>query len=214
MKIFAAAVAASLALPAQSMVLDFDEGPVDWNGNRSEWAEDGFNFQNSLEYLEGWWLNLHDDSGETTSSFTRSDGLRFNMHGADLRGVSLLYEVVAADIYKALPVYYSLTGFREGQLVASVLQQVPVFEFSAQTWGNLFSNLDRFTISLLIPGGVSYMYGSSTPGDLVCSDSWCGGLQVDNLEYSLIAPVPLPASLPLLLAGLGGLGLIVRHRKR
>ena len=44
------------------------------------------------------------------------------------------------------------------------------------------------------------------------SDSWVWGL--DNLTYDTAAPVPLPASLPLLLAALGGAGLVSRRRKR
>ena len=42
------------------------------------------------------------------------------------------------------------------------------------------------------------------------ADSWVWGL--DNLRYETAAAVPVPASLPLLLAGLGGLGLGARRR--
>ena len=40
-----------------------------------------------------------------------------------------------------------------------------------------------------------------------------GAFGLDNFRYTAVAAVPVPAALPLLLAGLGGLGMVARRRK-
>lgn len=47
------------------------------------------------------------------------------------------------------------------------------------------------------------------------NDRWLGDADFDDMIVRIdVAPIPLPAALPLLLAGLGGLGLLAHRRRR
>ncbi|MFD1158781.1 hypothetical protein [Roseovarius aestuarii] len=199
-------------------------------------TEQGFAFQNSVPYNPGNVLYLHDDGGIITSTFSRQNGQRFNVLGGSFSGYSLLYKAVSgahpagnsnleyyyngqlSHLAFVPDLYYSVQGYRSGQLVAQVTQLATIA--GNVGWGRLFSNIDQFRLSLLLPnnrttyaprwpggGAINLPYA---PGNYFCNE-WCGGLQLDNLK---IAPVPLPAALPLLALVLMGLGFIGWLRRR
>ena len=70
----------------------------------------------------------------------------------------------------------------------------------------LVDGVEEFDLSGTFPKGQIGFYNNSQPG-IRYSD-----LQIEPLQVEPLPPVPLPASLPLLLAGLGGLGLLGRRR--
>ena len=92
--------------------------------------------------------------------------------------------------------------------------------------GNEFSVLEDIdedfigmrTLTLLVSGITSITFGTIgllTPDDPTDFDGLgLGGIYADNLTFTRTPAVPLPAALPLLLTGLGGLGFIGWRRKR
>ena len=220
-------------------VLRFDQ---DWQTASYPRAEEGFNFQDSLAYYDAKRLYLHDDSGVTSSTFTRSDGNLFNMLSGTVSPYSLLYEVMAGPNpdgvgtlesthdsgtvhLKPIPLKYSFSGYRNGALVANLDQLAVGFPIvtTVQNWGTIFSNLDTFKVSLLYPEDrVMYaldqqhfdrLLSPKAAGTIVCRE-WCGALRLDDLSYSLVAPVPVPPALPLLIAGVTALWYAGRKRRR
>ena len=71
------------------------------------------------------------------------------------------------------------------------------------------------TISISTPNSAdlnSFFFEASTAFDSVTLD--LQGVYIDAIHVSGVAPVPLPAGMPLLLAGLGGLGLVARKKQQ
>ncbi|MQY41163.1 VPLPA-CTERM sorting domain-containing protein [Epibacterium sp. SM1969] len=108
----------------------------------------------------------------------------------------------------------------------SISFAAPVFSFGAD-FGALNDNVLRTSVSFLdqtlfpdaTTGNVIRFFGftSDTLFDTV-SFNFAGlndGFSVDNVTFGGVSPspVPLPAGLPLLLSGLGGLGLVLRRRR-
>lgn len=214
----AATVAACLALPAGASVLNIDDS--DWIDDPEIHYQDGFSFNNSAAYNVSEHIYLHDDGGLTSSTFRRADGRHFSMLGALIRVGSNLKEVQSDGTLKAIQYLYSLTGFRDGVQVASIIQSSG--SFGLQSWGNVFSDLTSFTISLLLPPDrIKYAYSYSDlidgkliwypPGTVVCQE-YCAFAHIDDVEYEL-APVPIPASMAMLLGGLGLLAVRRRFRQ-
>lgn len=239
--LMAAAVAASFAMPVQAATLDFDDKTIVDEATNTH-KQDGFSFQSSIAYAYGGRMYLHDDSGVTRSLLKRDDHEPFSVHHADIGGYSLLYKAVsgaspdgeleytlAGDLMHLalVPLYFTVDGFRNGSLISSITSLVPTGDLSNIKFGSLFTDIDELAISLLLPDSrLKYAGDSGWPDDpgepllelpfdsggYYCWE-WCGGLQIDKLEYSTLAPVPLPASLTMLLAGLGGLVLTRRTRQ-
>jgi hypothetical protein len=62
-------------------------------------------------------------------------------------------------------------------------------------------------------GNLDFLLGENTAaGTTISSVPGAGGL-IATISFNQVAPVPLPAALPLLLAGLGGLGAVRRRRR-
>lgn len=243
-----ASLFATLALSAElsASTLTF-AGGVDCFGfdeQAATCAQNGFSYQTSIAYAIPGTMYLHDDSGVLASQVKRLDGGRFNAYGAELWGRSLLYEAIVGPSptgeleylndgqlmhLERVQIAYGVEGFRNGSLVASTQHAIPSDNprfgaYSPVSWGNLFADIDRLVISLLLPED-RYDYAEGVfgwpweldpdenlflnTGEYYCQE-WCGDLVVDSLH---VAEVPLPATLPLFLAGFGFLGLL-KAKKR
>ncbi len=78
-----------------------------------------------------------------------------------------------------------------------------------------FRKLDALRIDLLLSGEnrLPRLDPPGTPDAPWCLEDTCAHLEITSMRVGeIIPPVPLPASLPLLLAGLGALGLARRYR--
>lgn len=188
----------------------------------------GFLYDYTTTYLSGQHLYLHDDSGILESDIRREDGQRFSVHSIDTWGRSYLYKSGSGpnpgydydieDVFwdwarsgiATLPIL-TFQGIRDGAVTA-VQSVVP------GSWGNVtlssdFSYLDSLRVLVSIPAALDYFiaydWNTLAPNTQWCFE-WCASYQVDNMEVTL-APVPLPPSLPLMLVGLLGLGVMVRR---
>ena len=91
--------------------------------------------------------------------------------------------------------------------------------FSDQNFSNRpvtfrLGGLSVDTFSLTTPNSAdlnTFFFEASTAFDSVTLD--LNGVYIDSIHVGGLAPVPLPAGLPLLVAGLGGLGLASRKKK-
>jgi hypothetical protein len=108
------------------------------------------------------------------------------------------------------PTFMSVTGYSGGSVVA----QTEVDPNGTITLGSEFAGIEQLTISLLSPVSMS-------PEGVLVGDTWyrcssgyqCYFATVDNLTFSVPSAVPLPASAPLLLAAVAGVGLLRRRRR-
>ena len=73
------------------------------------------------------------------------------------------------------------------------------------------SIVDTFLLSTTNRAGLNtFFFETATAFDNVSLD--LDGAYIDAIHVGNLAPVPLPAGLPLLLAGIGGLGLVARRK--
>lgn len=201
----------ALALPqtalANTMTFDSLEdgaGP----GTLQPYIEDGISATASggtLGYMVPGSLHL-DDSGTPFAnrvSFTMA-GL-FDFISLDLLGLGSSYEIDGI-----LSAYDNVLfeGFRGGLQVATLLFSTgtinpETFVITNASLGGGFVGLDEFRITNLQPTLIDDTHQ--------CRDQPCGHVSVDNLTLS---PVPVPAALPMLLGGIGLLGVIGLRRRR
>ena len=233
-----AVIAALLSAPAvaSAATTDIEFSGTEFAGFSSDFnllgEKDGIGYQNSSAYFSGDWLYLHDDGGLHQSVFTSDSGLRFDALSADIRGYTRAFRT-GKDKYdsgwsdarydrwlhdkelefKNLGWY----GYRDGVLVASYTGRIDSDTFEAFHFSDDFTDLDTLVAAVLLPKGIdTYPGGVVTKKKTKYCEDWCAGIQVDRLTLKLdaeMAPVPLPASGVLLLAGLAGFGLIARRRR-
>ncbi len=205
---------------------------------------DGFNYMvdpwwgQDIGYHEG--LTLDDDGIFGTFVF-REDGIQFSLNSITLRDAGDgIQEGTTNSIFRSgagpAPsndqdesafedwskeggafdgLLYGLYGYRGDTVVAS-------YEFGAsQPTGRIslpdgFSYLDAIYFDL--PFKVDHP-GIDTGPPLTSNTLWCEWdtcthFEVTKMNVTLATPIPLPAALPLLAAGLGSLGLIGALRRR
>jgi hypothetical protein len=191
-------------------------------------TESGMSYQNSTSYVGGDYMYLHDDSGGIKMSEIKGvNGERFDAVSADITGYSRVYQTgnkkkpkkprkLEKWLYGNNITYdnFAFYGFRDGLLVASQKGSING-SFSQLMFGADFTDLDLLVAELLVPKALNSLYNKIRKRKTLFCDEWCAGFQVDRLGLNVRepAPVPLPAGLPLLAAGLGGLGLIVRRKR-
>ena len=157
---------------------------------------------------------VHFDDGGTTapSAMTFSMASNFNAISFLLDPVNFNFAVLFDDRSYLQPTYLNVLvqGFRGGALVSSLkfgMGAAP--DPYTVSLGSAFTNLNSLVIGILAPNFAEF---SAMPGFArfaPCSP--CSHFNIDDLK---LAPVPLPAGLPLLALGLGGLGFIGRRKKK
>ncbi|GEM_PF-2478455 len=197
-------------VPVQAVTVDFnavsDEGAFEFL-----YAEKGvvsFASGGVLAHKIGNPGSVHMTDGGTgyasSISFVAS-GL-FNAVQFDIDGVNNYctdFSCTSAEAFDNVKV----VGERDGIVVASSSFYSEEYA-RTHIFGGDFVNLDRLTISVLMPGNII----NST----CMLQSPCSFFDIDNLvlDYADVTTVPLPAGLPLYGAGIGILALMARRRKK
>lgn len=144
--------------------------------------------------------HLDDFGSSYPSQVTFTTGGRFDAVSVDFLGWVFSYE--SLDFATAPFDNIRLSGFRGGTIVET--RDIPVLGDIVDYDLTGFGNIDAFRIS--------YTDAPFEIDNAMC-DLPCSHGNIDNFRLTELAPVPLPAGLPLLMAGLGMLGLM-RHRQR
>ncbi len=82
-----------------------------------------------------------------------------------------------------------------------------------------FEDLDAVRFAIILPLDQINVLGQGDedpkePNQLWCALDYCTNFAISSMQATAISPVPLPAALPLLAAGLGGLGFMGRRKKK
>lgn len=156
---------------------------------------------------------LHFDDGGTSAPSTVS----FSM-ASSFNAVSFLLDPVAFDFIVcsgpsncAQQTYLNVLvqGFRDGALVSNLS-----FDMGASpdpylfNLGSAFTNLTSLLVAVILPDFNAY---EALPG--VTSASPCAPCSHFNIDNVTLAPVPLPAGLPLVASGLALLAFVARRRR-
>lgn len=177
----------------------------------STYTEDGITVtgNNELGYWSSTSLHMDDFYYPSSSLATFTMGSRFSAVGFDLSADGFDYFVCDAAHNCTNPTYQNVLvqGYRNGSVVASLL-----FDMGAalQTFpvmlGGAFNNLSALSIEVFVPDN---LFTNHPPGGYADCNSPCSHFTVDNVT---LAPVPLPAALPLAAMGFGLLAMTARRR--
>lgn len=227
--------AAMLCSAAYSATVTLDISEMeDLSGGQAPWQvrEEGFVYTLDQTYLAGDHIYFHDDGGTVSTAITPENQDRFDLISADFSGLSRLYRVNRFGEISDHTLKYENTvvqGYRDGQVVAEETFR-SAMPSKNKTFSDAFVDLDYLVVSYIIPdesvldfsGLLSF--GGTTPLErgLYC-DEYCGSVIADNFVLEIadyvpstqargLSTIPLPASLVLLLAGLGSLIFIGRRR--
>ena len=191
---------------ADFMARTYTEADIVAKGNAPLIESFGRGFGNSLYLADGGW------GGPTLLSFSMA-GL-FNAISFDLTPSLFNYFVtntLTGTSERGSFVNVRVQGYDAGGLVASMAFDMgSLLDVKTYTLGDAFRNLT----SLVIGFGPTPGFASSTPvgpnsvGQ--CTDVPCSRYRLDNVT---LAPVPLPATLSMMLAALGSIAFLARRRK-
>lgn len=138
--------------------------------------------------------HLDDEYQGSASSLTFTMRKQFDAVSFDLNPLGFS-EFLPTDRYLNVLVQGRADGFLVAQTFFNMGAEPIVFEF-----GSAFTNLDSLFIGF-----------AEIPDNFPDCNAQCSHYEVDNVT---LAPVPIPASLPLLAIGLGLLGFLRRKLKR
>ncbi len=208
----AAAGFAFLALPASSATMTF-VNVNDVDASRT-YSEDGIVATTNYGFL-GAYANgaIHFDDGGTAAP----GAVRFSM-ASNFDAISFLLDPIRFNFFVEFedrtylyPTYLNVLvqGFREGALVSNL-----TFNMGSSPDPYLvnltgaFNNISSLVIGILTP---DLNYYKSLPN--VRYTDFCVPCSHFNIDNVTLAPVPVPAGLPLLATGLGLLTFVARRRK-
>lgn len=234
-------VAMSSAASALTVTFSYENTYFDPATGEETAESDGFSYRFSSTYLTGPFLSFHDDNGILSSRIAPLSGALFTPLSIDLAGNSRMFRsgpdpapdyfsdftawfdwAVSGDV-GALPAM-TFSGLLNDLEIASLTvgPTAPVPGTFPAPWTTVnfddsFAGIDSLLLSVGIPGAPLRWFGEEfdTRNMLWCEE-WCTEFRVDNLTVRLdpqVAPVPLPASLFLLVGAVAGLGAL-RLRRR
>lgn len=183
---------------AATVTLTFDGVPSAGGTGPATIVESGYTISGTPDsYVTPGTVHL-DDSGTGLNSWVGISGpVPFNPIQVDVTGLTGGLGVTYDNVY--------FEGYQGGGLVATQVYASPQDGTTvAVTFGSGFTNLDSLVIGVVRPDP-----SLLDLGDPFCAP--CGHVNIDNL---VLAPVPLPASGVLLLAGLTALGVRRMTRRR
>lgn len=201
----------ALAAPAGAVTLTFDSLPQGPGLFPATIIEQGVTIS-ADPASDGllWEINpgtIHLDDGGTanTAWVTFATGGIFSARSMDAIGLSMASFV--DDGEEVTPVPYDnvlVQGFLNGAEVAAARYSTGLAGGPAAfAFGAGFAGIDLLRISAVTSAGQDWQ---GLP--IQCGDAPCGHFEIDAVT---LAPVPLPAALPALLAGLGALAAIGRR---
>lgn len=209
------ALAASVAapsLPAQAATMTFDNLTDPF---ATSYLENGITATADGDmgmYSSG---TLHIDDGGTSapSTVTFSMAKAFSALSFDLRPIGFYLSICDDESGGCTsPTFPNVRveGFSGAGLVSSLLFDMGAGNTPRNvTLGSTFSNLTSMTISIVYPLA---LLQNPPAGTSAWCDNPCSHFELDNVT---LAPVPLPAGLPLAASGLVALGaMALRRRKR
>ncbi len=196
---------------------------------------DGYNYQTSyFEDAPG--ISL-DDEGLENSAVYRADDRRFSVASVQVIWASgddvwvtsdtpppdrsqyssydeyemAYFAWAKGSLWEGL--YYGIYGIRNGKTVAAYL--FDKIASGTLALGSAFKGLDAIKFSIILPLDQILLSGYGDiidqPGQLWCEGEYCTGFAIESMEASV---VPLPSTLTLLAASLGGLGFVGRRKKK
>lgn len=201
MKVLIPAMLAGLSIAgsAQGATMGFDSLPDYFAAPLNmAYSEDGITATTDFGVLVSFgsvgMAHLDDSGTDVADRITFAMSGRFDAQSFDIAPLTSDYTL------GGVPAAYDnvlVQGWRDGVLVAQDL-----FAMGTGPWiyrfGADFSGLDQLVIGAVTPG-------AGDPG--LCFAAPCAHFDIDNISLTPVAPVPLPAGLPLLLAGLAPLAL-------
>lgn len=232
---------ASPALAATVAVDFDGAWPVATSGYATTVLDDGFLAETANLYWSGDDILLHDDGGITRTVLRRADGGRFSPVSIELRiaswferaggdprpdddaGFSAVYDWATAGLRPLAT--YRITGRKaDGSTVVTDGGPSPSATLS---FGRAFADVTELGFEIVYPPGVaedgvltrgiavSDLAEVIDPGQVWCMD-YCASLVLDNFAAGVAqddvpAPIPLPASVLMLGAGLAALGTLRRR---
>lgn len=202
----------AIALPAVSATMTFSGIGAD--PFAKTYSEDGiFASGNGNLGLYNGSGGIHlDDAGTSAPSkvsFTMASN--FNAESFVLDPVGIDFYVCSGSNNCSKPSYLNVLvqGFRGGSLVSNLTFDMgPSLDPYLVNLGGLFSNLSSLLIGVIYPDTAYY---KSLPG--VTSAGPCAPCSHFNIDNVTLAPVPLPAGLPLAASGLAMLAFVARRRR-
>ena len=195
----------ALSSQAQAATMTFDNlvDPL-----ASTYFEDGITVSGNGEL--GVYGAGHVDAANSPapSRLTFTTGARFNALSFDITPVGFDYFICKGDAACVNRTYrnVSVSGYRGSDLVASLLFNMGELTSAyAVLLGERFTNLTSLVIEAVMP---EFPTRPRVFGD--CEEN-CSDFDIDDIT---LAPVPLPAGLPLAASALGILGLLARRKRR
>ena len=192
----AAAIAVAGAVSASAAVLTFDSGS---GAPGTPYLDQGFKVTDNIGYIVADNGSMHFDIAlgpyDISRNLTMASGGRFSVSALDI--ISLF--APGTPFYGAPMPDVSFVGYAGGSAVAWAWGSSEGGN-NTVAFGPAFANIDRFTITGQWTG--NFDWAAMGMPDI--------HFAIDNINVS---PVPLPASLLMLLAGLGGLALAARSRR-
>ncbi|WP_234867911.1 hypothetical protein [Alitabrizicola rongguiensis] len=158
---------------------------------------------------------LHDDSGASESFLGRVDRKGFSVRSATIIIQNLIWKASTKPMppyddddtalrkwafhNKPYDVVLNIIGVNDGEVVGQKQVKSRKSHLFDIKFGKTFGEVDMLFFQLSIPSFDHFFdfYEMLEPGQIWCGE-FCGGAIVERISLDDPAPVPLPASLPLL----------------
>lgn len=124
----------------------------------------------------------------------------------DVQSTSVVFDIVDLANNGGLTWSSSPNTFN---IVISGLSGFSIISSTLDLLGNSFAGGGSMSAAITNPGELTVSYNAL---DIFCGNETCARFTVKG-QVADVAPVPLPAGLPLLVAALSGLGLVRRFKK-